>query len=270
MHSPSEALSGRCERPDQKEKLGDDLASRRPRQLVPERVGKGRKHAHSSLFSCALRIGPHFGRAEPACGSGLALRSRPDAPTRPVSACRRHARRPARGDPFHDGWVSIRRSRETSEITVIHNGHDDERFHPHDRRLAFGSGPAVAPRCSSLGMNVRRSSSSSRTWPSSTRAARCTPPRGTAPLFAYCTRALGLSEDAAYRRIEAARACRRFPGDPRPAGRRLSDAHGRARCSRGTSTRRTTPRSSPRPGAGPRKRSKRSSRGSHPGRTRSR
>ena len=35
---------------------------------------------------------------------------------------------------------------------------------------------------------------------------------GYGSLFAYCTRALGLSEDAAYRRIEAARACRRFPG----------------------------------------------------------
>ena len=34
---------------------------------------------------------------------------------------------------------------------------------------------------------------------------------GYASLFAYCTGALGLSEDAAFSRIEAARACRRFP-----------------------------------------------------------
>ena len=34
---------------------------------------------------------------------------------------------------------------------------------------------------------------------------------GYGSLFAYCTRALGLSEDAAGIRIEAARACRRFP-----------------------------------------------------------
>lgn len=35
---------------------------------------------------------------------------------------------------------------------------------------------------------------------------------GYGSLFAYCTGALRLSEDAAYNRIEAARACRRFPG----------------------------------------------------------
>src|SRR5688572_18551473 len=35
---------------------------------------------------------------------------------------------------------------------------------------------------------------------------------GHGSLFKYCTEALGLSEDAAYNRIEAARACRRFPG----------------------------------------------------------
>src|SRR5688572_6097448 len=35
---------------------------------------------------------------------------------------------------------------------------------------------------------------------------------GHGSLFKYCTEALGLSEDAAYNRIEAARAYRRFPG----------------------------------------------------------
>jgi hypothetical protein len=35
--------------------------------------------------------------------------------------------------------------------------------------------------------------------------------KGYGSLFSYCTRALGLSEDAACNRIEAARACRRFP-----------------------------------------------------------
>jgi hypothetical protein len=34
---------------------------------------------------------------------------------------------------------------------------------------------------------------------------------GYSSLFKYCTEALGLSEDAAYNRIETARACRRFP-----------------------------------------------------------
>jgi hypothetical protein len=34
---------------------------------------------------------------------------------------------------------------------------------------------------------------------------------GYGSLFGYCTQALGLSEDAACNRIEAARACRRFP-----------------------------------------------------------
>src|SRR5438552_18199538 len=35
--------------------------------------------------------------------------------------------------------------------------------------------------------------------------------KGYGSLFSYCTRVLGLSEDAACSRIEAARACRRFP-----------------------------------------------------------
>src|SRR5882724_5572476 len=35
--------------------------------------------------------------------------------------------------------------------------------------------------------------------------------RGYGSLFSYCTQALRLSEDAACNRIEAARACRRFP-----------------------------------------------------------
>src|SRR6266545_7594715 len=35
--------------------------------------------------------------------------------------------------------------------------------------------------------------------------------RGFGSLFNYCTQALRLSEDAACNRIEAARACRRFP-----------------------------------------------------------
>ena len=34
---------------------------------------------------------------------------------------------------------------------------------------------------------------------------------GYGSLFAYCTEGLRLSEDAAYSRVEAARACRRFP-----------------------------------------------------------
>src|SRR6186997_1368495 len=34
---------------------------------------------------------------------------------------------------------------------------------------------------------------------------------GHASLFAYCHHALGLSEDAAYNRVQAARACRLFP-----------------------------------------------------------
>src|SRR6266487_1602041 len=35
--------------------------------------------------------------------------------------------------------------------------------------------------------------------------------QGFSSLFSYCTQALRLSEDAACNRIEAARACRRFP-----------------------------------------------------------
>ena len=49
---------------------------------------------------------------------------------------------------------------------------------------------------------------------------------GCASLFTYCTDVLHLSEHAAYGRIEAARASRRFPGTSRRAGRRLADADG--------------------------------------------
>src|SRR5512144_2476222 len=37
-------------------------------------------------------------------------------------------------------------------------------------------------------------------------------PAGYPSMHAYCVEELRLSEDAAYRRIQAARACRRFPG----------------------------------------------------------
>lgn len=47
--------------------------------------------------------------------------------------------------------------------------------------------------------------------------------RGYGSLFSYCTRALGLSEDAAGNRIAAARTCRRFPV-PRPPGVRRGHA----------------------------------------------
>ena len=47
---------------------------------------------------------------------------------------------------------------------------------------------------------------------------------GCSSLFAYCTQVLHLSEHAAYGRIEAARAARRFPVDPQPAGRRINHA----------------------------------------------
>ena len=45
-------------------------------------------------------------------------------------------------------------------------------------------------------------------------------------LFAYCRDALGLSEGEAFNRIEVARAARRFPGDPRDAGRRRGPPDG--------------------------------------------
>ena len=48
---------------------------------------------------------------------------------------------------------------------------------------------------------------------------------GHGSLFGYCTEVLRLSEDAACNRIYAARACRRFPGDPRPARLRRGVAH---------------------------------------------
>ena len=100
--------------------------------------------------------------------------------------------------------------RETPKITVIHNGHDDERFHPHDRRLAFGSGPAVAPRAARWNERAALVELLAHLAELDTRRSLYAA-EGYGSLFAYCTRALGLSEDAAYRRIEAARACRRFP-----------------------------------------------------------